>query len=109
MGVLAVAQRLVDPRRVLRGHPPFRLSEVVSSLLRAHPHDERVLHGRPPLRVTATRVEDKRLDVLADFSCVGEVRRAVWASCAIPVLAGDIVEFRGVRYVDGGLIESLLP
>jgi predicted patatin/cPLA2 family phospholipase len=31
----------------------------------------------------------------------------VWASCAIPILAGDIVEFRGERYVDGGLIESL--
>jgi predicted patatin/cPLA2 family phospholipase len=31
----------------------------------------------------------------------------VWASCAIPILAGDIVEFRGRQYVDGGLIESL--
>jgi len=52
-------------------------------------------------------VEDKRLDVLTDFASIEEVRRAVWASCALPILAGDIVEFRGRRYVDGGLIESL--
>jgi predicted patatin/cPLA2 family phospholipase len=103
----AAEARLIDPRRALRGGPLFQLSEIVNSLLCAHPHDERVLHGRPPLRVTATRVEDKRLDVLADFSGIDEVRQGVWASCAIPILAGDIVEFRGRRYVDGGLIESL--
>lgn len=99
--------RLIDPRRALRGRPPFQLTEIVNSLLCAHPHDERVLHGRPPLRVTATRVDDKGLDVLGDFSCIEEVRRGVWASCAIPILAGDVVEFRAQRYVDGGLIESL--
>jgi predicted patatin/cPLA2 family phospholipase len=103
----AAEARLVDPRRALRGRPLFRLGEIVNSLLVAHPHDERVLCGRPPLRVTATRVEDKGLDVLADFSSIEEVRRAVWASCAIPILAGDIVEFRSQRYVDGGLIESM--
>jgi predicted patatin/cPLA2 family phospholipase len=103
----AADARLIDPRRALRGRPPFRLSEIINSLLCAHPHDERVLHGRPPLRVTATRVKDKGLDVLSDFLGVREVRQAVWASCAIPILAGDVVEFRGERYVDGGLIESL--
>jgi predicted patatin/cPLA2 family phospholipase len=105
---LAAAEgRLVDPGRALRGRPPFQLTEVVHSLLCAHPHDDRVLGGRPPLRVTATRVEDKHLDVLADFVSVAEVRQAVWASCAIPILAGDIVDFRGTSYVDGGLIESI--
>lgn len=105
---LAAAEaRLIDPGRALRGRPPFQLTEVVHSLLRAHPHDDSILRGRPPLRVTATRVEDKRLDTLAEFVSVAEVRQAVWASCAIPVLAGDIVDFRGTSYVDGGLIESL--
>lgn len=103
----AAEARLIDPRRVLRGRPPFRLTALVNALLRDYPHDQRVLSGRPPLRVTATRVTDKRLDVLADFSSIEDVRRAVWASCAIPVLAGDIVEFRGQRYVDGGLVESV--
>jgi predicted patatin/cPLA2 family phospholipase len=103
----AARARLIDPRRALRGRPPFRLTELVNSLLRLHPHDHRVLHGLPPLRVTATRIEDKGLDVLAEFDSVAEVRQAVWASCAIPILAGDIVDFRGKSYVDGGLIESL--
>lgn len=66
-----------------------------------------MLGSAPALRVTAARVDDRRLDVLRDFGLVAEVRTAVWASCAIPVLAGDIVEFRGRCYVDGGLIESL--
>lgn len=103
----AAEAQLIDPRGVLRGRPPFRLAEIVDSLLYAHPHDNRVLQGAPPLRLTATRVEDKGLDVLAGFASIEEMRRAVWASCAIPIPAGDIVEFRGRRYVDGGLIESL--
>lgn len=103
----AAEKRLIDPGRALRGRPPFRLSEIVHSLLRSHPHDDSVLHSRPPLRVTATRIEDKELDVLSEFASVAEVRQAVWASCAIPVLAGDIVDFRGTSYVDGGLIESI--
>lgn len=103
----AADARLIDPRRALRGRPPFQLNEIITLLLETHPHDRQVLHGRPPLRVTATRVQDKGLDVLADFSSVEELRQAVWASCAIPILGGDIVEFRGKRYVDGGLVESL--
>lgn len=105
---LAAAEaRLVDPRRALRGRPPFRLGALVNSLLKLHAHDRKVLHGGPALRITGTRVEDKGLDVLAGFSSVAEVRQAVWASCAIPILAGDIVDFRGTSYVDGGLVESI--
>lgn len=103
----AAQARLIDPRRALRGRPPFRLAEIINSLVVAHPHHGCVLDARPPLRVTGTRLEDKGVDVLADFGSVDEVRQAVWASCAIPVLAGDVVKFRGKQYVDGGLIESL--
>lgn len=104
---LAAASGLVDPRQALRGRPPFRLAELVNSLLRAYPHSQRVLRVGPPLRVTATRVQDKSLDVLAEFTSIAEVRQAVWASCAIPIIAGDIVDFRGTSYVDGGLVESI--
>lgn len=105
--VAAAQDGLVDLRRVLRALPPFRLAEVFNSLLHAHPHASKVLERAPALRLTAARIEDKRLDVLGDFESVSEVRMAAWASSAIPVLGGDIVEFRGQRYVDGGLIESL--
>lgn len=104
---MAARAGLIDPRLALRGQPPFRLGEIINSLCVAHPHDRSVLDARPPLCVTATRLEDKELDVLADFGSVDEVRQALWASSAIPILAGDIVEFRGQRYVDGGLLESL--
>jgi Patatin-like phospholipase len=105
--VLAAEAGLVDPRRALLGRRPLRLAELVNGLLRAHPHDDRVLNGTPPLRVFAERVEDNGLDLLPEFDSVAEVRQAVWASCAIPVFAGDILDFRGTSYVDGGLVESI--
>lgn len=103
---LAARRRVVDPRRAILGRPPFRL-QVLSSLLSEYPHHPRVLSGPLALRVTACRVESKTLDVLGDFRSLDELREAVWASSAVPVLAGDVVEFRGQRYVDGGLIESI--
>jgi predicted patatin/cPLA2 family phospholipase len=98
---------VIDPRRGLRGQAPFRLVDVINDLVVAHPHDSRVLADRPSLRVTATRIDDKGLDVLANFASIDELRQALWASCAIPILCGDVVAFRGQRYVDGGLVESL--
>lgn len=98
---------IIDPRRVLRGRPPFRLAELFGPFLSAHPHASRVLEDRPALRLVAARVDDKALDVLGGFQSVGDLRTAVWASCAIPALAGDVVDFGGRRYVDGGLLESL--
>jgi predicted patatin/cPLA2 family phospholipase len=105
---LAAAERgVIRPTRALSGKPPFRLAELFTALFCAHPHATKVLDHAPALRMTASRVSDKRLAVLSDFASVAEVRTAVWASCAIPVLAGDVVEFRGARYVDGGLLESI--
>jgi 1-acyl-sn-glycerol-3-phosphate acyltransferase len=105
--VQAARARLIDPRRVLRGQPLFRLAEIINTLMVEHPHDARLLEAPIPLRVAATRLADKQLELLGDFESLAEVRQAVWASCAIPILAGDIVEYRGKQYVDGGLIESL--
>jgi predicted patatin/cPLA2 family phospholipase len=103
----AAEARLFSPRRALRGLPPFRLGDLITVLLSAHPHDPEVLRASPELRITAARVEDKRLDVLSEFTSVEELRTGLWASCAIPILAGDVVEVRGTQYVDGGLIESV--
>jgi predicted patatin/cPLA2 family phospholipase len=105
---LAAAQGgVIRPSRALNGNPPFRLAELFTALFCSHPHAPKVLGHAPALRVTASRVSDKRLAVLSGFASVAEVRTAVWASCAIPVLAGDVVEFRGEQYVDGGLLESM--
>jgi len=104
---LAAERGLIDARRALRGRPPFRLAEIIHSLMDLYPHDRAVLDGKPDIRLTASRVEDKQLNVLGAFQSLDELRTAVWASASIPVLAGDVVEFRGVSYVDGGLLESV--
>lgn len=103
----AARQRLIDPRRALRGRPPFVLDQISGKLFEGYPHDAQVLVRTPPFRVTAARVADKALAVLGDFTSLDEVRLATRASAAVPVLAGGTVEFRGECYVDGGLIESM--
>jgi predicted patatin/cPLA2 family phospholipase len=105
--LMAAQQGLIDRRRLLLGRPPFRLAEIFTSLFQHHPHAQRVLEDAPRLGVTAARVDDKGLDVLGAFSSLEELRTAVRASAAVPVLAGDVIDFRGRRYVDGGLLESL--
>lgn len=104
--LLGAARGLIDPRRVVLGRAPFRLAELVE-LVQEHPHRAGVLDGVPSVRVTAARVADKSLDVLANFASLDELRVALWASCANPVLCREIVRFRGQPYVDGGLIESV--
>jgi predicted patatin/cPLA2 family phospholipase len=104
---LAARQRLIDPRGTLRGDPPFKIAEIFTSLLLRYPLAPTVLDAQPSLRVTATCTETKALDALGDFTCLDELRTAVWASCASPILAGAAVELRGRRYADGGLIESI--
>jgi predicted patatin/cPLA2 family phospholipase len=105
--LIAARSGLIRPRRALRGRPPIRLPEIFHSLFREHPHAPEVLGRAPALRVTATRVADGSLDVLGDFTSLAEMRTAVGASASIPVLAGDVVSFRSVDYVDGGLVESI--
>jgi predicted patatin/cPLA2 family phospholipase len=104
---LTAKRGLIDLRGALLGRPPFKIAEIFNSLFQEYPHAPAVLDAHPPLRVTATCTETKRLEVLADFLSLDELRTAVWASCANPILAGGTVEFRGRHYADGGLIESL--
>jgi predicted patatin/cPLA2 family phospholipase len=108
-GLYAVAAQmgLVDPRRLVRRQSPIRTDEVVDSLFRAHPHAVRVLDDTPQLRLVATRVQDKSLQVLGRFNSLDELRAAIWASCAIPVRSDDVVRIGDVAYVDGGLTEPM--
>jgi predicted patatin/cPLA2 family phospholipase len=104
---LAACRGVVARSRLLRGQPAFRLDELDRRVLERHPHVVSALERAPRLRVTATRVEDAGLDVLGDFGSAEELRAAIVASSALPVLAGGPVRFRGVHYVDGGLFESI--
>jgi predicted patatin/cPLA2 family phospholipase len=55
----------------------------------------------------ATNVATAGIDDLTDLRSVEAVQRALLASTCIPVLAGPPVEFRGKRYLDATLTESI--
>jgi predicted acylesterase/phospholipase RssA len=105
--VQATRQRLIDPRRALLGRPAFRSDGIFASLLLDNPHASDVLGRAPGLKVIATRVQDKGLEVLDDFASLAELRTALRASCSIPGITGNVVEFREAHYVDGALVDSL--
>lgn len=104
---LAAGQGLVDRRWMLRRESPIRTGQIVNLLFQAHPHLPRVLEDAPPLRIVASRVDDRSVCVLGSFASLDEVRKAIWASSCVPFRSHDLVRFRGVDYVDGGLTEPL--
>lgn len=55
----------------------------------------------------ATNVATASIDDLTDLRSVEEIQQALLASTRIPVLAGPPVEFRGRRYLDATLAESI--
>jgi predicted patatin/cPLA2 family phospholipase len=55
----------------------------------------------------ATNAGTSRIDDLTDLRSVEDVQRALLASTRIPLLAGPPVEFRGQRYLDATLTESI--
>lgn len=55
----------------------------------------------------ATNAATARIDDLTDLRTVEDVQNALLAGTRIPVLAGPPVEFRGERYLDATLTESI--
>jgi predicted acylesterase/phospholipase RssA len=106
--VLAARRGLVDQRRVLLGCRPLQLAEIFDSLLREYPFSAEVLGtGTVPLRVIATCVERKEAEPMSAFASLEHLHTALAASCSIPGITGDVVEFGGRYYVDGALSEPL--
>lgn len=104
---IAAKQGLVDQRRMLRRELPIRIGQIATSLFQSHPHAPGVLDDTPQLRVIASRMHDKAVRVLGPFESLDELRTAIWASCAIPFRPEDVVNFRDVDHVDGGLTEPV--
>jgi predicted patatin/cPLA2 family phospholipase len=96
----------VDLRRALRRRPVLSLDHLFE-LVDRHPFGDAVPAGPPDLRLLVAGVDDGRLHTLRDFESAGELRRALRACCAIPVISRETVTLRGHELADGGLIESV--
>uniref|UniRef100_G1S0I9 Acylglycerol transacylase n=1 Tax=Nomascus leucogenys TaxID=61853 RepID=G1S0I9_NOMLE len=89
-------------------HPSFNLSkflrQLLSNYLPANIHQ--LVSGK--ICVSLTRVSDGENVLVSDFRSKDEVVDALICSCFIPFYSGLIPpSFRGVRYVDGGVSDSI--
>jgi predicted patatin/cPLA2 family phospholipase len=67
-----------------------------------------VLASPVPLHVLATdAATGQAVDLRPYLNSAANLRRALRASCALPLLAGPPVELQGRRYLDSGLSESI--
>lgn len=104
----AASREFISALHMLRGKPiidlEFLFDQIATHVKPYSP--ERLAHG-PELRVIATAVERREEVVLSDFASPQETLAAVRASCALPVLGGDLPHFRDELLADGGLVEAV--
>lgn len=97
-------------RNLLRGRPILDgeyLVDVVYEQLTPLPFDE-VLRSDVHLHAIATDAATGRAHDLAPFVAgVPDLKRALRASSALPILAGPPVDLGGRRWFDGGIAESV--
>jgi predicted patatin/cPLA2 family phospholipase len=103
------SRRFINPLRALLGRPVLDLDYSVdfSSTVLDPGRHQRCLESSIPLHCVATDIGEARRAVLSDFKGVDELRLALEASSCMPLVAGPPVEFRGRRYLDGGVCEAI--
>jgi predicted patatin/cPLA2 family phospholipase len=102
----ACTREFIDPRRALSRRPVLSL-DVLFELIRHHPIDRALDRAQPDLRIVVAGVDDGRLRTLRGFADLEDLVLAMRAGCAIPVISREVVELRGERLADGGLLESV--
>jgi predicted patatin/cPLA2 family phospholipase len=104
----AASPQFISTLRVLRGKPildlEFLFDEIASHV---KPFSPDGLAAGPDFRAVATAVETGDVVVLRDFASPEETLAAVRASCALPLLGGELPRFRGELLTDGGLAEAV--
>ena len=103
-------RRFINPYRLLIGRAAvdvaFTLDHADPDGLDAGRH-ERTAASSIPLHCVAIDVDRATPAVLSDLHSVEELRGALLASSRMPWVGGAPVRFRGRRYLDGGLAESI--
>jgi predicted patatin/cPLA2 family phospholipase len=102
-------RRFINPYRLLIGRAAVNVAftlDHADDRLDAGRH-ERAAASRTPLHCVAVDVERASLSVLSELHSVEDLRAALLATSRMPWVGGAPVEFRGRRYLDGGLVESI--
>lgn len=104
------AQKVADPRRLLRGKPVVDLRHLLEHVyVHVFPMDmDAILRSPIPLHPVATDSRTGRSrDLHPCITDASTLRLALRASAALPLLAGRPVRVNGRLYVDGGLTEPI--
>ncbi|GAA0420365.1 hypothetical protein Aca07nite_11850 [Actinoplanes capillaceus] len=98
----------IDVRRIARGRPVIdglRIVSHVDDLLDIGSASGTGWAGR--LAMVATDVDTGRAEALSDFADRDDLVNSLHASGLLPLLAGDPVQWRGRRWLDGGIVEAV--
>jgi len=99
-------KEFIDRRRVLRGRPIVNFRYLRDQVLMEHRPIRLDLIERSGVRlfVAITNVDDRKLELVGEFSSSREFIEALVAGAWLPILAGPPVVFRQHRCLDGGVL-----
>jgi predicted patatin/cPLA2 family phospholipase len=98
-------RRYIAPRRLLIGRAAVDVAFTLDRENEGLDGDRhrRTAESAVPLHVVAIDVATARAEVLSDLRTEAELRDALLATSRLPWLGGPPVDFRGRRWLDGGL------
>ena len=101
--------RFIDTWRPSRGRPVMDLDFLVDDVMvNSKPLDASPFLRRPNyVNIVLTDAERGSSQSISNFDSTADVRAALRASAFIPLIAGKYANYRGRRYLDGGLIQQI--
>jgi predicted patatin/cPLA2 family phospholipase len=100
--------RFVNRWRVLGGRPAINFDYLMCDIIRDRkPYDPKKLLDGPSFGAVSVNLTTLEAELLKDFDSVEDTMHAIRASCALPVLTGPPVMYRGNYMTDGALLASV--
>src|SRR3954454_23967633 len=101
------SRSFVNPLRVLRGKPVLDVNDVLHVVSGFEAGHEQIVAGPAELHCVATDVETAQAVDLTGMQNERDVWTAILASSRMPWAGGPPVEFRGRRFLDGGMAAAV--
>lgn len=104
------AKQMIGLHNLVSRRPFVDVSRLIDDIyVRQHPLDYSSVLANPiTLHPMATRVSDgASVDLRPLITSIEDLRRAICASCALPIAAGGPVTLAGERYADAGVSEPI--
>lgn len=97
-----------NPLRILAGRKPLNFDCVLRDIiLSKKPYDPNKLAEGPAFGAVSVNVDTRQAELLQDFDDIPDMMLAIRASCAIPVLTGRPVNYKGRTMSDGALLAAV--